>query len=277
MASQYWIKLYQDILTDPKMGRLSDSAFRRCIELFLIAGEQEERDGRLPCPDDIVWLLRITPEQLEQDLTELERAGIVVTVNGLPFVTNFERRQAAVTPQERKQRQRAREMSQAGHETVTHSDYRKNESVTNRDSNSHEKPVETETDKETETDRDTPPNPPGGRGATAGTKRERTKGPKPETVPIPAILSADVFLSRWSAWIKHRSEIRKPVTYTAAEKQLRQLSSWGLERAIAAIDHSIANGWQGIFEPKANSNGHHDQPRRLSREIDRSLIVGGRQ
>jgi len=46
-----------------KMGRLSDSAFRRCIELFLLAGEQEARDGSLPAPCDIAWelLLSIWP------------------------------------------------------------------------------------------------------------------------------------------------------------------------------------------------------------------------
>ena len=49
MASRYWIKLYHEILEDPKMGRLSDRQFRRVIELFLLAGDCE-MDGQTAEP-----------------------------------------------------------------------------------------------------------------------------------------------------------------------------------------------------------------------------------
>jgi hypothetical protein len=29
------------------------------------------------------------------------------------------------------------------------------------------------------------------------------------------------------------------------------MAEWGEDRSIAAIDHSIAGGYQGLFEPKA--------------------------
>lgn len=32
-----WIKLYTEILNDPKMGRLTDRQYRTCINLFLDA------------------------------------------------------------------------------------------------------------------------------------------------------------------------------------------------------------------------------------------------
>ena len=57
MASKYWIKLYHEILDDPKMGRLPDALFRRAIEFFLIAGERG-REGDLPPLADIAWRLR---------------------------------------------------------------------------------------------------------------------------------------------------------------------------------------------------------------------------
>ena len=57
MASRYWIKLYHEILDDPKMGRLTDRQYRRVIELFLMAGDCE-MDGGLPALVDIDLRLR---------------------------------------------------------------------------------------------------------------------------------------------------------------------------------------------------------------------------
>jgi len=37
--SKLWIKLYHEILDDPKMCKLSDRLYRRVMELFLLAGE----------------------------------------------------------------------------------------------------------------------------------------------------------------------------------------------------------------------------------------------
>ena len=39
MGAKFWIKLYHEILDDPKMGRMPDRLWRRTIELFLLAGE----------------------------------------------------------------------------------------------------------------------------------------------------------------------------------------------------------------------------------------------
>jgi hypothetical protein len=113
-----------------------------------------------------------------------------------------------------------------------------------------------------------PPAPPGGTGGDAPPETAKGKKPKADTPrataaspPIPEALNTAAFLARWRSWLKHRSEIRKPVTATTAEKQLKQLEGWGVQRAITAIDHSIANGWQGIFEPKPGVNGRGAKPR----------------
>lgn len=108
MSNNYWIKLYHEILDDPKMGRLSDSAYRRCIELFLMAGRDGNDDGTLPDFDDIAWKLRVSNQQLQQDLAELEAAGIVEIVDGNPFVTNFAKRQAKISNAEKQKAYRER-------------------------------------------------------------------------------------------------------------------------------------------------------------------------
>lgn len=69
---------------------------------------------------------------------------------------------------------------------------------------------------------------------------------------LPEVLNTDRFRTVWGEWIQHRREIKKPMTKLAISKQLTALAEWGEDRAIAAINHSIANRWQGIFEPQGN-------------------------
>ena len=107
MAAKYWIKLYHEILRDPKMGRLPDRTWRRAIELFLLAGESGD-DGLLPDTDDIAWQLRVDAETLQADLETLAEHGIVTETEDGWLVTNFEARQGPVPGSERVARYRER-------------------------------------------------------------------------------------------------------------------------------------------------------------------------
>lgn len=83
--------------------------------------------------------------------------------------------------------------------------------------------------------------------------------PKGDVTPLPPSLPSelrtDEFAAAWADWLRHRREIRKPLKPTAAAHKLRQLAAWGSARAVAAIRHSLGNGWQGIFEADAGSAG----------------------
>jgi len=68
--------------------------------------------------------------------------------------------------------------------------------------------------------------------------------------PLPPALDTPEMRAAWESWRTHRAEIKKKLTPSAIEQQLAKLATMGVERAIAAIRHSIANGWQGIFEPR---------------------------
>lgn len=107
----YYLKLYHEILDDPKMGRLSDHLYRRVIELFLIASASTDRDGFLPPVEDMAWKLRTSPAELLADLSEIEKTAIVKNVNGNWYVTNFVKRQAASTTTERTREFKKREQS----------------------------------------------------------------------------------------------------------------------------------------------------------------------
>ena len=75
-----------------------------------------------------------------------------------------------------------------------------------------------------------------------------SKGFDPLKVKIPDSLKNEPFEIAWSEWVQHRVEMKKPMTKMQATKQLKKLEVWGIDPSIAAIDHSIANGWLGIFE-----------------------------
>lgn len=92
-----------------------------------------------------------------------------------------------------------------------------------------------------------------------GIQRRESKSELFEEVPtvkkaqVPPALPFDsaAFAEAWEDWQQHRTEKRKPITPLSAKKALADLAKMGEPRAIAAINHSIANGYQGIYEPDA--------------------------
>lgn len=107
MGAKYWIKLYHEILHDKKMARLTDNVWRRCIELFLLAGEYDTA-GQLPNTTDIAWELRQNEETLEAELLALQAVGILQQNEAGWLVVKFTDRQDAATSTERSQQRRQR-------------------------------------------------------------------------------------------------------------------------------------------------------------------------
>jgi hypothetical protein len=75
------------------------------------------------------------------------------------------------------------------------------------------------------------------------------KQPKP--VAFPVELASPDFEAAWTRWEQHRREKRSALTDSTRALQLKACAAMGERRAIAAIDHSIAMGWTGLFEDKA--------------------------
>lgn len=103
-------------------------------------------------------------------------------------------------------------------------------------------------------------------GPFEATKKERkkeckeTKTPRAPDTDLPRSLSeSSEFVAAWESWKSFRKEIRKPLTPSTIEQQLRDFEDWGPSRAVAAIRFTIGKGWQGLQEPpKTNGyqNGH---------------------
>jgi hypothetical protein len=77
-----------------------------------------------------------------------------------------------------------------------------------------------------------------------------------EDVPIPPQLDTPAFRTSWDEWMDYRRQRKlKPLLPISQQKQFDELASWGQDRAIAAINHSIAKGYQSIYE-KNGQHGH---------------------
>jgi hypothetical protein len=89
----------------------------------------------------------------------------------------------------------------------------------------------------------------------------KKKAPLAPDYPLPVELDTPEMQDAWKDWQQHRREKRQPITPTAAGKQLGFLCGIGTARALAALRHSTASGYQGIFEPKGGHTPPKAQPK----------------
>ncbi len=71
--------LYPMVIENKTVADLPAPLFRRLIQLCCIAGRN---GGILPYVDEVAWTLRISGNELRQDLAELSQYGLVVTEDG---------------------------------------------------------------------------------------------------------------------------------------------------------------------------------------------------
>jgi hypothetical protein len=72
-----------------------------------------------------------------------------------------------------------------------------------------------------------------------------------EPVQIPPELDTDAGRKALDEWRTYRRQIKKKLNRLSEEKLLAEWSSKGSDRFAKAVDHSIANGWQGLLNPTA--------------------------
>ncbi len=61
------------------------------------------------------------------------------------------------------------------------------------------------------------------------------------------------FALAWIDWEKYRLEKKKPLTEISVKKQIKALSELDVVNAVACIENSIMNGYQGIFPDKTKN------------------------
>ena len=84
----------------------------------------------------------------------------------------------------------------------------------------------------------------------------------------PKEVVADIFISvhpkleaSWKSWL----ELRKTKRWTTSKDYIegwdKKFSEWGEAAAIASINQSMLQGWQGLFEPKKGNQTYADKPK----------------
>lgn len=72
--------------------------------------------------------------------------------------------------------------------------------------------------------------------------------------PIPDGLKTPQFLEAWNSLLDHRKEKGSPMTPTGATLALKRFEEWGIIETINNIEHSIRNGWTGVFPRDRKTN-----------------------
>ena len=67
-----WIKLYRNILDDPDWHELSPEGAKILVMLWLIASEDKDKRGSLPCLKKLAFRLRISEDELSAQLPKLK-------------------------------------------------------------------------------------------------------------------------------------------------------------------------------------------------------------
>jgi hypothetical protein len=90
-------------------------------------------------------------------------------------------------------------------------------------------------------------------------RREDLKSPKPpleNEMQIPETLRCPEFDAAFTEWVKVRE-----LDATEQKYLMARLTGWGVKRSIAAIQFSLANGYKGLIEEKANGQPAVKSPR----------------
>jgi len=212
-----------------------DQALGLCIRFWIWCDEQL-KDGHAAGMNSVTLDSHFNQPGLSDALIT---AGWLQARQGSLVIPNFDRHMSESAKNRalsgiRKKKQR--------HGNVTEmSRSKRDKSVTREEKRREEKRREDEKE---------PPNPLSGESG----RKPPAKAPPfdPLKVDLPPSLESPEFRAAWADWMRHRMEIKKPYKPLGVEKLVEQLAAMGAVRSIAAINYSIANQWQGVFEPKSS-------------------------
>jgi DnaD/phage-associated family protein len=124
-----WVKIYTEILDDPKVAKVSDKARWRFIQLILVAAECDAGGAfvvgdEIMTIEEIAWRLRMDKDSLEADIKVLLSAGIMAMDGKILEIPKFAERQGPTQKEKRdvwKARQQKRRERVTRDTCVSHS------------------------------------------------------------------------------------------------------------------------------------------------------------
>lgn len=229
----YWLKLYTEILDDPKYHRLSDQAKIGMIELMVVA-KKCDRNGELPSMEDICFYTRRSAEWWAKVIAELHKIEFVVNSEDAAVIRKFSERQQAVNDADRQKLSREiRHKKEFSHEPVTE----KSRNVTES-----RKDVEVEKEKEKDVDEDVPAT---GAGVVDDPRntwvREGVITQFEQITGLTAPISQSKIIDKWiDAFARLEKMGATPETWRQAvteltAKKYRIAGPWSIEKPCAMI------------------------------------------
>lgn len=111
-----------------------------------------------------------------------------------------------------------------------------------------------------------------GQSGSSALKEKKRKKNKNNIVfsILPEKLKGKVSSELWKEWYDYRDEIKKPLTESSVNKQIKFL----LEQSNPSqcIDTAIMNTWQGLFEVKSNGQATYQPERKYTTEEYRNAF-----
>jgi hypothetical protein len=95
-----WLKLYVEILDDPKIGLMPDWLFRKFVQ-FLCVAQERNLSGLLGPVSELAWRLRSSEEDVLSALRTMSEIGIVAETPDGWEVVKFAKRQEAQSSTDR--------------------------------------------------------------------------------------------------------------------------------------------------------------------------------
>lgn len=85
-----WFRMYDELLDDPKVQRLSGDDFKAWVNILCLASRA---DGSLPTVSDIAFALRLDPKKADSMFRRLTDAGLIAEVDGVSKPNKWDARQ----------------------------------------------------------------------------------------------------------------------------------------------------------------------------------------
>lgn len=234
MIRPHYVPLYQSICTSEKLADLKDGEARFFYVCLLTHMDSWGRcAGSARVLTAKVWpMLGKKPADTEKALADLERVGLIVRyeVGGEQFLTipDWEEKAGRVGKLDR----RGPSLCPEPPPPVSRTSPASGQSV--QDYSCLARAGESEPSR-----------------AEREPSRERTEPKAPPGAVIPPTLDTPEFQAVWAEWLSYRKERKDPITPTGGKAQLAKCARMGVERSIAALQHTMESGWLGMREPDA--------------------------
>jgi hypothetical protein len=91
---------------------------------------------------------------------------------------------------------------------------------------------------------------------------------------LPKELDTPEFRRAWADYLAYRTANKmKTLKPASVRRQFATFAGWGVVKVVEAIDTTIRQGWQGIFEPSAKRDGASHKPNN-GKSVTRMTVIG---